>query len=63
MTSEQGLPMTQQWLDLAVVIEDPIHRSDRAVIYALVKQGRIDLGWRLIGETWRVQHVQHDLLL
>ena len=45
------------------MIEDPIHRSDRAVVNALVEQGRIDLGRRLICETRRVQHVQHDLLL
>ena len=49
--------------DLALAIEDPVHRSDRAVINTLVEQGRINLGWRLIGEARRMQHIQHGLLL
>src|ERR1700710_488821 len=44
ITRMAQLPAT--FADLAVVIEDPIHRSDRAVVNALVEQSRIDLRWR-----------------
>jgi hypothetical protein len=48
--------------DFAVPTEDAVHRADRAIVGAFIKQGRVDLGRRLVGETRRVQQIQHDLL-
>jgi hypothetical protein len=49
--------------DLVVAVEDAIHGTDRAVIAAVVEQTGVDFGRRLVGEAWRVQEIQHDLLL
>ena len=35
----------------------------RAVVDAFIEQTGVDLGRRLVGEAWRMQQVQHDLLL
>jgi hypothetical protein len=49
--------------DLAVLIEDAVHGTDRAMVDAFIEQGGVDLGRRLIGEARCVQQVKHLLLL
>src|SRR5271170_6002743 len=38
-----------------VLLEDAIHRADRAVVDALIEQGGVDFRRRLVDETWRMQ--------
>lgn len=45
--------------DFAVVVQDPVHGADRAVIDPFVQQGRVDLRRRQIGETRLAQQVEH----
>src|SRR5208283_4702924 len=49
--------------DFAVLTEQALHGADRAVIVTLIEQGGIDLGRSLVGETRRVQQIEHRLLL
>ncbi len=49
--------------DLLVVVEDPVHGSDRAVVDAFVEQGGVDFGRREIGEARRAQQIEHGLAL
>lgn len=48
---------------LAVLAQHPIHGADRAVVDALVEQTGVEFGWRLVGEAFGVQQIEHDLLL
>ena len=38
-------------LQLSISSQDAVHGADRAEIDALVEQGGIDLGWRLVAEA------------
>src|SRR5271170_316145 len=38
-----------------VLLEDAVHRADRAVVDALIEQGGVDFRRRLVDETWRMQ--------
>jgi hypothetical protein len=49
--------------DFAVLPKYPIHRADRTVIRSLIEQAGVDFCRRLIREAWRVQQIQHLLLL
>ncbi len=49
--------------DFAMVVQDAIHRANRAVVLAFIEQGGMDGRRRLVDEAWRVQQVEHDLSL
>src|SRR4051812_9565289 len=47
--------------DFGVVVQDPVHGPDRAVINALVEQSGVDFGWGEIGKARLAQSVEHRL--
>ena len=49
--------------NLVVLAEDAIHGADRAVVDTFIEQAGVNLGRRLVGEAWRMQQIQHPLLL
>ena len=49
--------------DLAVLVEDPVNGADRPMIDAFIEESGVDFRRCLIGETWRVQQIQHRLPL
>jgi hypothetical protein len=44
--------------DFLLVVEDAVHRADRAEVLPLVQKRRVDLGRGLIGKRLAVEHVE-----
>jgi hypothetical protein len=49
--------------NFAMLAQQPVHRTDRAMIDAVIQQSGIDFRGCLIRETRRVKQVQHHPLL
>jgi hypothetical protein len=66
---QSGLPLDRMaqllaaFADFAVLAEDAVHSTDRAMVDTFIEQGGIDLGRRLVGEARRMQQIQHHLVL
>ena len=54
-------PLAPTLLDLAILMQDPVHGADRAMVEALVEQGCVDFGRSLVHEPRLAQQVDDAL--